>query len=142
MKVIRYSLYAVLAVLVLYTAGLYEDVLEAQSPPVPTRLLYTGVTSTTLSTNTQMLSAPANGLRYYISDVECVNSSSTASAAQINDGTSTAIWRIPCPPSGVAGGYRHFDPPLRQPTSATAVGMNVSAAGSTNYLSIRAYQDK
>lgn len=122
--------------------GVRNGRLEAQSPPVPTRLLYAGVASTTLTTASTMLTAPANGLRYYFTDMACVNTSSTASAVELRDGTTTVIWRGACPPSGAAGGQVKFDPPFRQPTTATAPTMAVSAAGSTNYFSLRAYQDR
>jgi len=116
--------------------------MEAQSPPVPTRLLSVGTTSTTLNSNTQLLAAANTGLRYYISEASCVNvSASTVSAAIIKDGT-TSIWVIPCPAAGTAQNMTVFNPPLRMPTAATAVNFAGTAAATTLYFNARAYVDR
>ena len=116
--------------------------MEAQSPPVPTRLLSVGTTSTTLNTDTQLLAAANTGLRYYISEASCVNvSASTVSAAVIKSGT-TAVWVIPCPPAGVAQLPTVFNPPLRMPTSAAVLNFAGTTAATTLYFNARAYVDR
>jgi hypothetical protein len=120
--------------------GIKNGRLIAQSPPVPTRLLYTGYSASAATTTYNLLSAPANGLRYYISDVSCVNTSSTVTALALRDGT-TVIWNVACPVSSVPSIIK-FDPPLRQPTAATAFAANPITAATTVYFQVRAYQDR
>ena len=141
MKTVRILLWSLLAVLAVVSIGFYDSLLEAQQPPVTTRTLFTGVASTTLSTDTLMLSAPTNSMRYYIRDVVCVNTSATPTIATIKDGT-TGIMTITCPPSSGIAGMRRFDPPFRQPTANTAINMAATTGVSTAYFSIRAYLDR
>lgn len=125
-----------------------NDVLHAQSVPgcspstTSQCVLSTGTTSTTLTTDTQVIAAQNTGLRLYITDAACVNTSaSTVTAAALKNG-STSVYVIPCPPAGATGGRVVFDPPLRMGSTATAFNMAAISAVSTAYFSARGYSAK
>jgi hypothetical protein len=101
----------------------------------------TAATKDGATTTATLLAAPGTGIRAYITEAQCVNSSaSTVSVAKVLDG-STVIWYIPCPAAGAANAPVHFNPPLRV-TSNAAVGMAVSVAITTAYLSASGYTSK
>lgn len=125
--------------------SVHDQILHAQAVPGcnPSTssqcILVTGTTSTTLTTDTQVIAAQNTGIRLYVTEVTCVNTSaSTVTAAALKDG-STTKYVIPCPPAGVTGGTKTFDPPFRMPTTATAFNMAAISAASTVYFSARAY---
>lgn len=81
------------------------------------------------------------GLRNYITTIIAYNSSATAGYVDILDGSGgTIIATIPLPATG--GAVVPFPLPLRQPTAATALYFDVSAALSTVYLTFVGYKSK
>lgn len=80
-----------------------------------------------------MLPAPPTGVRNYVYQVQCVNNSaSTVAVALIKDG-STVIGQVACPAAGAASAPIRFDPPLKQPTTGTALTMTSTASATTLY---------
>jgi hypothetical protein len=93
------------------------------------------------STGFSTFGAAAN-LRNYITAVTVHNAHATTNGyVDLRDGTAGAIiWTFPLPATG--GATHNFDPPLRQPTTNTALAFDVSAAISTIYISINGFQSK
>lgn len=116
---------------------------EAQTPIVN----QTGQTLTVTATTTgagamTLLAAPSTGVRNYITQVQCVNTSaSTQAVASIKSG-STTIWYVGCPPASVNQGIVVFSPPLRQPDTATSLTMTMSAAATTAYMNMSGFTAK
>lgn len=120
-------------------AGALVPNAEAQTPPIPTAIAVTAYATTTGAGAMDMLAAPATGTRNYVYQVQCVNSSaSTQAVAFIKDG-STTLWAVGCPPASTANGVVNFNPPLRQPTSATKLTMTASTAVTTAYFNMSGF---
>ncbi len=100
------------------------------------RVSDTGGTSTAFST----FGAPGAGRRNHITQITVHNAHATTNAyVDIRDGTAGAVlWTIPLPATG--GATIHFNPPLRQPTTNTALAYDVSAAVTTIYISVNGFQ--
>jgi hypothetical protein len=90
-------------------------------------------TAMTGTTSTSLVSAPASGLRNYITACTVSNAHATVGTDMIlQDGSGgTTIWNIPA--AAVYGGaHITFPTPLRQPTTATALYVaNVTTGAST-----------
>lgn len=101
------------------------------------RVSDTGGTSTAFATFDN-----AAGKRNYITSVTVHNAhASTNGYVDLRDGTAGAIlWTFPLPATG--GATHNFNPPLRQPTAATALAYDVSAAITTVYISINGFKSK
>lgn len=84
----------------------------------------------------------AANTRNYITSVTIHNSHATTNGyVDLRDGTAgSVIWTFPAPATG--GVTHNFDPPLRQPTAATALAYDVSAAISTIYISVNGFKSK
>ena len=84
----------------------------------------------------------AAGKRNYITSVTVHNAhASTNGYVDLRDGTAgTILWTFPLPATG--GATHNFNPPLRQPTAATALAYDVSAAITTVYISINGFKSK
>lgn len=82
------------------------------------------------------------GTRNYITSVTIHNSHSTTNGyVDFRDGTAGSIlWTFPAPANG--GVTHNFSPPLRQPTAATALAFDASAAISTIYISVAGFKSK
>lgn len=81
-----------------------------------------GTSAMTGTTSTSLIAAPAAGLRNYLTQITCGNSHATVGTfVNVQDGSGgTTIWTLPA--AAVYGGATiHFSPPLRQPTTATAI---------------------
>ena len=104
---------------------------------VAERVSDTGGTSTAFTTFDN-----AAGTRNYITAISVHNAHATTNGyVDIRDGTAGAvIWTMPAPATG--GSIIAFDPPLRQPTAATALAYDVSAAITTVYVSINGFKSK
>lgn len=79
-------------------------------------------------------------LRNYITAVTVYNANTTTSGyVDFRDGTGgSVIWTFPAPKGG--GVAMTFDPPLRQPTTNTALAYDVSGAITTVYISANGFQ--
>jgi hypothetical protein len=94
-------------------------------------------TSTTTAT---LFAAGAAGVRNYLTQITCINPSTTAGLIlRVLDGGNTAannptlVWNVPCGASG-ADGTLYFNPPLKL-TAATALYVGIgTTAQTTNYL--------
>ena len=98
-----------------------------------------GRATATDTTSTSVISAPASGLRNYITQITVWNSSATSTYIKIQDGSGgTELYDIPAPAGG--GATLSFPTPLRQPTTATAIYF--AAAGSANavFVSVSGYK--
>jgi hypothetical protein len=84
----------------------------------------------------------AANTRNYITSVTVHNAhASTNGYVDLRDGTAGSIlWTFPLPATG--GATHNFNPPLRQPTAATALAYDVSAAITTVYISINGFKSK
>ncbi len=99
------------------------------------------------TTTTSLLSAPASGLRNYITQITVSNGSTTVSTdILIQDGSGgTTLYVVPCPAAAVAttgggGGTFVFPTPLRQPTTATAIFCANVTTGSSTKVSASGYK--
>lgn len=91
--------------------------------------------------STSVVAAAGSGIRNYITDIECVNSSSTNVSVDIRDGTSGAVlWTMACP-STYGGNNRTFARPLRG-SANTAVAADPSASASTITISMNGFKSK
>lgn len=97
-----------------------------------------GNASNTDGTSTQVIAAPAAGLRLYITSVTVTNTSSGFAYVELKSGT-TEIWTIPCPATG--GAHITFDPPLRLGV-AEALNFDPSAATTTLICSANGFTSK
>lgn len=81
-------------------------------------------------------------LRNFVTQITVHNAHATTNGyVDIRDGTAgSVLWTIPLPATG--GATIHFNPPLRQPTSNTALAFDVSAAITTIYISVNGFQSK
>lgn len=90
--------------------------------------------------STSVLAAAGSGVRNYVTDIECANSSATNVTVDIRDGTAGAVlWTISCPAGG--GNNKSFAMPLRG-SANTAVAADPSAAASTVTISINGFKSK
>ncbi len=99
----------------------------------PENFVSGAITTAMLSTTTtSLLSAPASGLRNYITQITVSNTHATVlTDVIIQDGSGgTTLYTVPAP--ALSGSVITFPTPLRQPTTATAIFVaNVTAGGST-----------
>lgn len=104
--------------------------------------IVSGVTSAmTGTTSTSVVAAPASGLRNYITQITVGNSHATVGTfVNIQDGSGgTTIWTIPA--AAVYGGATiNFDPPLRQPTTATAIYCACVTTGSNTIVAANGFK--
>jgi len=104
--------------------------------------IVSGVTSAmTGTTSTSVIAAPAAGLRNYITQITVGNSHATVGTfVNIQDGSGgTTIWTIPA--AAVYGGATiNFDPPLRQPTTATALYCACVTTGSNTIVAANGFK--
>jgi len=107
----------------------------------PPENIVRGVTAAmTATTSTSVIAAPASGLRNYITSVTVGNSHATVGTfVNLQDGSGgTTIWTIPA--ASVFGGATiSFSPPLRQPTTATALFCACVTTGSNTIVSANGY---
>jgi len=82
------------------------------------------------------------GVRNYITAITVSNSNASLDGTMdLRDGTAgSAFWTIPLPHAG--GAHLTFNPPLRQPTAATQLAMDVSAAIPDITVSVCGFQSK
>jgi hypothetical protein len=99
------------------------------------------------TTTTSLLSAPASGLRNYITQITVSNASITVPTdILIQDGSGgTTLYVLPCPigsgtGTGTSGGTFVFPTPLRQPTTATAIFVANVTTGSSTKVSASGYK--
>lgn len=98
-----------------------------------------GRASATDTTSTSLLSAPASGLRNYITQITLWNSSAVNTYVKIQDGSGgTELYDIPAPAGG--GATLSFPTPLRQPTTATAIYFAENAAANAIVISASGYK--
>jgi hypothetical protein len=101
-----------------------------------------GVTAAmTGTTSTSLVAAPAGSLRNYITTITVSNSHATVGTdVEIQDGSGgTTIWVIPAA-AVYGGGVVPFDPPLRQPTAATALYVKNTTTGASTRVSANGYK--
>jgi hypothetical protein len=94
---------------------------------------------TDLSDGVEHLAVAAGGagIRNYITDLECTNTSATDVIVTVANGAGgTVIWRLSCPAGG--GNNRAFNKPLRGATNL-AVFLDASAAAASVHVSLNAY---
>lgn len=80
--------------------------------------------------------------RNYVTAIAVYNANTiTSGYVDLRDGPGGSIlWTMPAPKGG--GSILAFDPPLRQPTTNTALAYDVSGAISTLYVSVNGFQSK
>jgi len=84
------------------------------------------------------VAAGGSGIRNYITDLECTNTSATDVIVTVANGAGgTVIWRLSCPAGG--GNNRAFNKPLRGAAN-TAVFLDASAAAASVHVSLNAYK--
>lgn len=112
------------------TGTAYGDLISASQS-------VTDTTSTAVANFTAVAST-----RNYITSVTVHNAhASTNGFLKLQDGSGgTTIWVFPLPATG--GATHNFDPPLRQPTVATALYFASSASITTIYVSVNGFQSK
>jgi hypothetical protein len=93
------------------------------------------------TTSTSLISAPAAGLRNYITQITVSNSHATVGTdIIIQDGSGgTTLYVIPAPPA-FGGATLTFPVPLRQPTTATALYCSNVTTGSNTKVSASGYK--
>ena len=84
----------------------------------------------------------SSGVRNYITSITLANSNASLDGTvDLRDGSAgSAFWTIPAPHAG--GAHLTFNPPLRQPTAATALAMDASAAIPDITVSVCGFQSK
>lgn len=101
-----------------------------------------GLTSAmTGTTSTLLLSAPGASLYNYITEIAVSNSHATVGTdIELQDGSGgTTFWVLPA--AAVYGGaVIHFDPPLKQPTSNTALYVKNATTGASTRVSVNGYK--
>lgn len=118
-------------------------------PPIPTgQTVVTGAlssgTGSTVGPGSIVMVTPAagatRGVRNYVYQAACINSSSGATVAAIWDSSTTGatpgvqlLWYVPCPASAASGGQVNFNPPLTG-RPGSAIGMSTITSVSTAYL--------
>lgn len=97
----------------------------------------TGGTSTTFSTF-----GATTLVRNYITAISIFNANTTTSGyVDFRNGSAgSVLWTMAAPKGG--GAIIAFNPPLRQPSTNTALAYDVSAAISTVYISVNGFQSK
>jgi hypothetical protein len=89
-------------------------------------------------TSLSAIAAAGSGIRNYITDLECTNSSATDVTVDIRDGTAGAvIWKLACPAGG--GNNRAFSRPLRGAAN-TILAVDASAAATSVHVSINGFK--
>lgn len=99
-------------------------------PYAPTDLQWQGTGSKTDTTDLAIKAAAGAGIRNYITDLICANSSATNVTVIVKDG-STEIARLPVPANG--GVVHRFSTPLKG-TANTAINLASSASATTIYM--------
>jgi hypothetical protein len=95
------------------------------------------VTTVTDGSSTSAVSAAGSGVRNFVTDLACANSSATNVTVDIRDGTGgTVLWTVSCPAG--AGSHFPFSKPLRGGQN-TALAVDPSAAASSVIVSINGY---
>lgn len=125
-----------------YLRGIVYFILTFFVPRLDPANWVKGMTSAmTGTTSTSLLSAPGVGLYNHITEVTVSNShASVGTNVELQDGSGgTTFWTIPA--SSVYGGaVLHFDPPLRQPTSNTALYVKNTTTGASTIVSANGYK--
>lgn len=112
------------------TATSFQDLISAsQSVTDTTSTAVTGFTAVASTKN-------------FITSVTVHNAHATTNGfLKLQDGSGgTTMWVFPLPATG--GATHNFDPPLKQPTAATALYFASSASISTIYVSVNGFQSK
>lgn len=110
-------------------------------PHSPLEDLAAGVVAITDGSSTSAIAAAAAGVKYYITDYSCANTSATNVTVDIRDGTAGSVkWTFACPATG--GSEKSFSTPLGGFTAATAIAIDPSAAASTVTVSIKGFKSK
>lgn len=106
-------------------------------PYSPLGDIISGRAAITDGSSTSVLGAQGAGIRNYLTDVECANSSATDVTVDIRDGTGgSVLWTLMCPAGG--GNNKSFSQPLKF-TANTAIAADPSASASTVTVSVNAF---
>ena len=120
-----------------------DGVLLTRHIPLAT-LLTTRVNPTTAAAAAFTQLAATTLLRNYVTSVNVYNNGATSVQVSILNGStaSTVFWKTGAPIKGYA--FYPFNPPLRQPSTNTALGYKISAAigGSGVDISVTGFQSK
>jgi hypothetical protein len=97
--------------------------------------------STSAATNFSTFNA-SSGVKNCITSITVTNSHATTfGSLQLKDGSAgAAFWTLPAPASG--GGHFTFDPPLKQTSAATALGVQLQPNVSDVVICVNGYQSK
>jgi hypothetical protein len=114
------------------------NVLIGNAPSAVSGVITTAMTGTT---STLLLPAPATGLRNYISQITVSNSHATVGTDVIlQDGNAgTTFYNIPAAAVYGGPGVVNFSPPLKQPSTATALYCNNVVTGSSTKVSANGF---
>lgn len=125
-----------------YLRGIVYFILTFFIPRLDPANFVSGLTSAmTGTTSTSLLSAPGSGLYNYITEIAVSNSHGTVGTdIELQDGSGgTTFWVLPA--AAVYGGsVIHFDPPLKQPTSNTALYVKNTTTGASTRVSANGYK--
>lgn len=112
------------------------------SPLLPTQVETTAVSgAVTDTTATDGLAAPATGLRWYVTQLQCLNVSASTQDSAILKSSTTSMWQVACTPGSVSTVIK-FNPPLRQPDTATKLTMTATASATSNYFIMAGYKGR
>jgi hypothetical protein len=129
------------AVLVALVLGPAASLGQAPLTPqftVRTRAIVSGAAILSGTNTSSLIAAQGAGIRTFITQVHCVNSSaSTVTVGRVLDGT-TVLAYVPCPATSAVGSVTTFSPPLVG-TANTALGMAVTVSATTAYATAMGY---
>lgn len=100
---------------------------------------YAGTTGGITDTTDVAIKAAASGFRNYLSALQYINTSATASEIVVKDDT-TVIWRGYAPASGTMVNSLIFDPPL-QSSNNKALNVALITTGSATRVSAQGFVD-
>jgi hypothetical protein len=111
-------------------------------PYAATGSLVSGVITSpmTATTSTLLIAAPGAGLRNYVTEISCENTSATtATLVDIQDGSGGTVIAILTAPINYGGHQKSFPAPLRQPTLNTALYVVNETTGASVKCSATGY---
>jgi hypothetical protein len=103
--------------------------------------IITGVSDATGTTASTLLAAAGTGLRYYVTEVGCINTTTQGTYADLRNGTNTSpAWTVPCPASGAIGSITTYPVPIRMSSTNTTLNMAMGLATNKLIYTMKAYR--